>query len=67
VPTFVRVTELDGGIHWINLDHVRQLVVKKPVKGMGKARTAVMIDNQWAERRIDVLETPEEILAQTRG
>ena len=67
MPTFVRVTEIGGGVQWINLDHVRQLIVKKPVNELGAARTAILIDNNWVERRVEVSETPEEILAQVRA
>jgi len=64
---FVRVTELGSGtVNWVNLDHVRQLIVKKPVKQLGAARTVVTIDSNWVERRLDVAETPEEILAQVQ-
>ena len=67
MPTFVRVTELGSGtVNWVNLDHVRQLIVKKPVKQLGPARTVVTIDSNWVERRLDVAETPEEILAQVQ-
>jgi hypothetical protein len=62
MPRFARVTELDGKVHWINLDHVRTLSVLKPMKGF-PGRTAVHIDSSWVERVLHVSETPEQILS----
>ena len=62
MTAFARVTELDGRVQWINLDHVRQIVVRKPMKGYPVV-TAVNIGNMWAERQVTVTQTPEEILA----
>ncbi|MBU1326228.1 MAG: hypothetical protein KJ676_13405 [Alphaproteobacteria bacterium] len=59
---FARVTELDGKVHWVNLDHVRTLSVLKPMKGL-PVRTAVHVDSSWVERVLHVSETPEQILA----
>ena len=64
MPAFVRVTEQNGRVQWVNLDHVRQLLEKPPGKGPETARTTILIDNSWVERRIDVVETAEAILAQ---
>jgi hypothetical protein len=62
MTAFARVTELDGSVQWINLDHVRQIVERKPMKGFPVV-TAVNIGNMWAERQVTVTQTPEEILA----
>ena len=62
MPAFARVTEPDGTVQWINLDHVRQIVERKPIKGLPVV-TAVNIGNMWAERQVLVTQTPEEILA----
>jgi hypothetical protein len=63
---FARVTELNGTVQWINLHHVRHLVVKKPMQGHSTV-TAVLIGNSWVERQVLVTETPEEILASVQG
>ncbi len=62
MTAFARVTELDGRVQWINLDHVRQIVERKPMKGFPVV-TSVCIGNMWAERQVMVTQTPEEILA----
>ena len=62
MTAFARVTELDGRVQWINLDHVRQLVERNPMKGFPVV-TAVNIGNMWAERQVLVTQTPDEILA----
>ena len=62
MTAFARVTELDGRVQWINLDHVRQIVERKPMKGYPVV-TAVNVGNMWAERQVMVTQTPEEILA----
>ena len=62
MTVFARVTELDGRVQWINLDHVRQIVERKPMNGHPVV-TAVNIGNMWAERQVMVTQTPEEILA----
>ena len=62
MPAFARVTEPNGTVQWINLDHVRQIVERKSMKGMPVA-TAINIGNMWAERQVLVTQTPEEILA----
>lgn len=59
---FARVTEIGSGrVRWINLDHVRQIIEHKPVKGL-PVRTSIHIDNNWVEQRVHVTQTPEEIL-----
>lgn len=60
---FARVTDHDGKVHWVNLDHVRMIAELKPVKN-NTARTAIHIDSYWVERQLQVIETPEEILGQ---
>ena len=62
MTAFARVTELDGRVQWINLDHVRQIVERKPMKGYPVV-TVVNVGNMWAERQVMVTQTPEEILA----
>ena len=62
MPAFARVTEPNGTVQWINLDHVRQIVEQKPIKGFPTV-TAVNIGNMWAERQVMVTQSPEEILA----
>ena len=62
---FARVTELNGTVQWINLHHVRHLVVKKPVP-KHPVVTAVLVGNYWVERQVVVSETPEQILEQVR-
>ena len=59
---FARVTTIDGKVQWINLQHVRQIVEWKPMKGY-EVVTAIHIDNNWVERQILVTQRPEEILA----
>jgi hypothetical protein len=51
MTAYARVTELDGRVQWINLDHVRQLVERMPMKGFPVV-TAVNIGNTWAERQV---------------
>jgi hypothetical protein len=61
---FVRVTEIGSDkARWINLDHVRQIIERKPFKGV-PVRTSIHIDSSFSETRIDVTQTPEEILSQ---
>ena len=62
---FVRATEPKGKVHWINLDHVRQMTVEPGVKG-GSETTAICIDNWLVEKRLVVVETPEQLLGQLR-
>lgn len=59
---FARVTELNGIVQWVNLDHVRRIVVGKPA-GEHAVVTKVHIDNSFVERLLTVTETPEQILA----
>jgi len=66
MPSFARVTELNGQIQWINLDHVRQIVERKPIKGSDVV-TAIHIGNAWIEREVLVIDRPEEILASARS
>ena len=47
MPAFARVTEPNGTVQWINLDHVRQIVERKPTKGTPVA-TAINIGNMLA-------------------
>ena len=61
---FARVTEFGKGrVHWVNLEHVRQLVEHRGIPGRS-VRTAIHIDSSWAQQVLDVRETPEEILSQ---
>lgn len=61
---FVRVTELfSDKVRWVNLDHVRQIVVRKPNKHVA-VHTSIHIDSSFSETRLDVSQTPEEILSQ---
>lgn len=59
---FVRVTELDGKVHWVNLDHVRTLSEQKPNK-LYPVHTSVHIDSSWVERVLHVSDRPEDILS----
>jgi hypothetical protein len=62
---FARVTEIETGkVHWINLDHVRQIIEQKPLKDV-PVHTSIHLDSSWSEQRLDVTQTPEEILAQS--
>jgi hypothetical protein len=61
---FARVTQQNGQVQWINLDHVRQIVVKEGRHGSATL-TAIHIDNSWVERVVTVVETPEAILSQS--
>jgi hypothetical protein len=64
---FARVTEeLNGVVHWINLNHVRELVVKEGKRGQ-PTTTEVNIDNQFVAKTFRVTETPEQILSQIAG
>ena len=63
---FAKVTETNGVVHWINLNHVRELIVKDGRHGE-PTTTEVKIDNNWVEKAFRVVETPEQILAQTRN
>jgi len=63
---FAKVTETNGVVHWINLNHVRELVVKDGKHGE-PTTTEVKIDNNWVEKSVRVTETPEDILAQVNG
>jgi len=65
-PVFARVTEQNGRVHWINLTHVRQLVVKEGRNGLLTV-TDVHIDSSWVERIVTVTEAPEAILSQVAG
>lgn len=59
---FARVTEVDADrVHWVNLDHVRQLVVVKQARGPSMM-TRIQIDSGWGEQSLHVTQTPEEIL-----
>ena len=60
---FARVTETNGVVHWINLNHVRELIVKPGKHGV-PTTTEISIDNQFIARVFRVTETPEQILAQ---
>ena len=62
---FARVTETNGVVHWVNLNHVRELVVKVG-KYAEPTLTEVHIDNNFVARVFRVTETPETILAQVR-
>jgi hypothetical protein len=66
VNDFVRVTELKGRIHWVNLAHVRRLTVRPPVRS-DPVVTEVHIDSSFVETVLVVVETPEDILAQRRA
>lgn len=59
---FARVTDLDGKVHWVNLEHVR-LLVEEPATAKRPARTTVHLDSSWVERVITVVESPEQITA----
>ena len=63
MPKFVRITELDGKVHWVNLEHVR-LLTEEPATPKRPARTTVHIDSSWVERIIAVTQSPEDILGQ---
>lgn len=65
MPRFVRATEPKGTIHWVNLAHVRHLSVE-PAAGGKPATTTIHIDNWFVERRLTVVETPEQLLADAR-
>lgn len=62
---FARVTELNGVVQWVNLDHVRRIVVGKPI-GENSVVTKVHIDNSFVEKLLTVTETPEQILGQAK-
>lgn len=57
---FARVTETNGVVHWVNLNHVRELVVKVG-KGDTPTLTEVHIDNNVVAKVFRVTETPETI------
>ena len=63
---FARVTETNGVVHWINLNHVRELIVK-PGKHGQPTTTEIHIDNQFVAKIFRVTETPEQILSQVAG
>ena len=64
---FARVTEEHNGVvHWINLNHVRELIVKEGKHGQ-PTTTEVSIDNQFVAKTFRVTETPEQILSQVAG
>ena len=63
MPKFVRITELDGKVHWANLEHVR-LLTEEPATKKLPSRTTVHIDSSWVERIIAVTQSPEDILGQ---
>lgn len=65
-PVFAKVTETNGVVHWINLNHIRELIVKDG-KHCQPTLTEVSIDNQFVAKVFRVKETPEAILAQVRG
>lgn len=65
MPRFIRATEPKGKVHWVNLDHVR-LISVEPAAGSQPAMTAIHIDSYWVERRLLVVETPEQLLADPR-
>ena len=60
---FAKVTETNGTVHWVNLSHVRELVVKVGRGGQPQL-TEIHIDNNLVARVFRVVETPELILAQ---
>ncbi|WP_428149145.1 hypothetical protein [Brevundimonas sp.] len=66
VAPFAKVTETNGRVHWVNLTHVRELIVK-PAKGDRPVLTEINIDNNAVASVFTVVETPEQILAQTIG
>lgn len=63
---FAKVTETNGVVHWINLNHVRELIVKSGKHGQ-PTTTEVSIDNQFVAKVFRVTETPEQILRQVAG
>lgn len=63
---FSKVTETNGVVHWINLKHVRELVVKDGKHGQ-PSLTEVHIDNNFVAKVFRVTETPEAIMAQVAG
>ena len=63
---FAKVTETNGTVHWVNLTHVRELVIRPGKPGV-PTLTEIRIDNNWVERTFQVVETPEAILFQTGG
>ncbi len=60
---FARVTETNGVVHWVNLNHVRELIVKVGKLGQ-PTLTEIHIDNNFVAKVFRVSETPEAILAQ---
>ncbi|MEC8533063.1 MAG: hypothetical protein VXZ00_03595 [Pseudomonadota bacterium] len=62
---FAKVTETNGVVHWINLNHVRELIVMDGNQGQ-PTLTEVSIDNQFVAKVFRVRETPEMILTQAR-
>jgi hypothetical protein len=58
---FAKVTETNGVVHWVNLNHVRELVVKVG-KHSEPTLTEVHIDNNFVAKVFRVTETPETIL-----
>jgi hypothetical protein len=62
---FVRATEPKGKVHWVNLEHVREFSIE-PAKDGQPALTNIHIDNWLVERRLTVVETPEQLLADPR-
>ena len=60
---FARVTETNGVVHWVNLNHVRELIVKVGKLGQ-PTLTEIHIDNNFVAKVFRVSQTPEAILAQ---
>ena len=50
-------------VHWVNLNHVRELIVKVGKLGQ-PTLTEIHIDNNFVAKVFRVSETPEAILAQ---
>jgi hypothetical protein len=65
-PIFAKVTEPNGVAHWINVNHVRELIVKTGKFGT-PTLTQVNIDNHYVAKVFQVTEAPEDILAQIRA
>lgn len=62
---FIRATEPKGKVHWVNLDHVREFSIETGKDGRPDL-TNIHIDNWLVERRLTVVETPEQLLADPR-